>query len=324
MADKPDIDIVDCLGDTTGPTGYWYPVLTHPGAGGPPWFIIDIDGLVRRSHGHPMGASTLASFHVVNGIAYTTGEDETKFCSPGVEWFTIADSLVSRGEGHPDGPSPVAMYELRNDILLPSAESGRERNFVSREEEVLSACIELADTCGDHFDIVESVQRLADRCVALVGTTEAGVMLTDRDGTLCLVASSSEALRLVELYELELRQGPNLDAYETGLPSHRGIREDNRNAWPRWASRARRAGFASVSVFPLRLRSETIGTLGVYSSGSAPLEPCEQSLVQAFADIATIGILQQRAVGDGRLTAVVHAFGPSSNYSRAHWPSAFF
>jgi hypothetical protein len=298
-----DIKALDFARDTVAKTAYWYPVLTHPGAGGPPWFVIDADGLVRRSHGHPMGASALASFHVVNDIAYTTGGDETKFCSPGIEWFTIADALVSRGEGHPDGPSPVTMYQQRNDIALPSAEPRREKRFVSREEEVLSACVELADTCGDSFDIIDSAQRLADRCVELVETTEAGVMLTDRDGTLCHVASSSDKLRLVELYELEHHQGPNLDAYETGIPSHRSIREDAGNEWPRLASRARSAGFASVSVLPMRLRSETIGTLSLYSSASEPLEPCEQSLVQAFADIATIGILQQRAVGDGRVTA---------------------
>jgi hypothetical protein len=44
---------------------------------------------------------------------------------------------------------------------------------------------------------------LADRCVSLLGVSAAGVMLASPAGSLGLVASSSEAMRLLELFELQ-------------------------------------------------------------------------------------------------------------------------
>ena len=282
--------------------GYWYPVLAHRGAGGEPWFAADHEGLVRRFVGHPMGSTDVPSFYVVDDVAYTTGEDETRFCAPGVPWFSIVGSMISPGEGHPNGHSHVSLYQQRTVFDLTLAEHERNEPLMSREQDLLSACVEFADTSDENFDLVDAAQRLTDRCVALVDASEAGIMLADRDGTLCLVASSSERMRLVDVFELEHHEGPNLDAYESGSPEHRDMSAEN--AWPSLASRARAAGFASVSVFPLRLRAKTIGTLSMYSAAPGPMEADEQSLVQALADIATIGILSQRELGDGRIAVL--------------------
>jgi ANTAR domain/GAF domain len=287
--------------EQTDPTAleFWYPVRQHMGAGGSPWFAIDHDGLVRRFVGHPMGASAVPSFYVVDAVAYTTGEDETRFCAPGVPWFDIIGWVISPGEGHPDRHTRITLYEQRDDFMLSVVEPVPATTLMSREEDLLAACVEFADTGGDTYDIIESAQRLADRCVELVDTSEAGVMLSDRDGTLCCIASSSEPTRVIELYEIEHHEGPSLDAFESGLSAHRSM-SDGANNWPEFATRAREAGFASVSVLPLRLRAQTIGTLSLYSAAPEPLDSNKQSVAQALADIATIGILQQRALGDGR------------------------
>jgi hypothetical protein len=42
------------------------------------------------------------------------------------------------------------------------------------------------------------------------------VMLGSPAGSLGLAASSSEAMRLLELFELQAQEGPCLDAYRTG------------------------------------------------------------------------------------------------------------
>ena len=48
-------------------------------------------------------------------------------------------------------------------------------------------------------------------------------MLADRDGTLHYVASSSERMRVIELFELQHDEGPCLDAYRDNVAIHDGL-----------------------------------------------------------------------------------------------------
>jgi GAF domain-containing protein len=170
-----------------------------------------------------------------------------------------------------------------------------------RQEDLLAAFIEFADTFVDDYDVVEFLHRLATRCVELVDASEAGIMLADMDGTLRYVASSSERMRLVELFELQQDQGPCLDAYRGGTPVLCGTTLEANMRWPRFASQFRDAGFTSVSALPMRLRTDVIGVLNLFSSTPGPLGPEDQMVAQALADIATIAILQERTLHDAHI-----------------------
>jgi GAF domain-containing protein len=172
---------------------------------------------------------------------------------------------------------------------------------MTREADLLAAFIEFADTIVDEYDVVEFLHRLAMRCVELVHATEAGIMLADHDGTLHYVASSSERMRLIELFELQHEQGPCLDAYRDGIAVHTSLSTEAFERWPRFAPHAQEVGFESVAALPMRLRSEVIGALNIFSSRPEPLGIEDQQVAQALADIATIGILQERALHDARL-----------------------
>lgn len=65
---------------------------------------------------------------------------------------------------------------------------------MAREQDLLAAFIEFADTVVVGYDVVEFLYRLATRCVELVDVAEAGIMLADADGTLRYIASSSERM----------------------------------------------------------------------------------------------------------------------------------
>jgi GAF domain-containing protein len=69
----------------------------------------------------------------------------------------------------------------------------------------------------------------------------------------------------------------------------------DRGRWPLFASFAIAAGFRSVVALPLRLREQTIGGLNLFDSRAVPVTEDDQRLAQALADVATIGILQQRS-----------------------------
>jgi len=172
---------------------------------------------------------------------------------------------------------------------------------MAREQDLLAAFIEFADTFVAGYDVVEFLDRLATRCVELIDVSEAGIMLADPDGTLHYIASSSERMHLIELFELQHDEGPCLDAYRTGVAVHSGMKEEANTRWPRFAPHAQDVGFQSVSALPMRLRTDVIGALNLFSTASEPLSPQDQQVAQALADIATIGILQERALSDGHI-----------------------
>jgi GAF domain-containing protein len=167
------------------------------------------------------------------------------------------------------------------------------------QKDLLAALVEFSDTLVRDHDVVEFLQRLTTRCVDLVDTSEAGIMLADRDCTLQHVVASNDRTSLLALEQLRHDEGPSLDSYRSGVALHCGISPEHRR-WPRFVPRAQQVGFASVSVLPMRLRSDVIGVLNLYSESPDPLESDDRMAAQALADIATIGILQARALRDER------------------------
>ena len=96
-------------------------------------------------------------------------------------------------------------------------------------------------------------------------------------------------------------EGPCLDCYASGEPVRRR-RPGRRPATDVAAVRRRGdgAGFRSVVALPLRLRNETIGALNLFRARTGPLVEGDRSLAQALADVATIGILQERGSSSAR------------------------
>src|SRR5579863_8725524 len=108
------------------------------------------------------------------------------------------------------------------------------------------ALVELADTLVADFDVVELLTLLADRCVDVLDVGAAGLMLVAPEGDLRVMASSSEVMRVLELFELQAEEGPCLDCYRSGRAI---VNEDLALAdgrWPRFAREALVAGFRSV------------------------------------------------------------------------------
>ena len=57
-----------------------------------------------------------------------------------------------------------------------------------REQRLAEVFVELADTLVEEFDVVDFLQMLTERCVELVDTDAAGLMLDDQRGDLQVVA----------------------------------------------------------------------------------------------------------------------------------------
>lgn len=175
--------------------------------------------------------------------------------------------------------------------------------MTDRETLIADAFVELADTLVDEFDLLDFLGTLVERTVALVDADAGGIMLSNRHGGLEVLAASSHATRLVELFELQNEEGPCLDAFRTGRPVTPTGPAEMLASWPSFTPRLAAAGFASAQAIPMRLRSEVIGALNLFRSSPGALSDSDLKLVRALADVATVGILQQRVITAGSLLA---------------------
>jgi transcriptional regulator with GAF, ATPase, and Fis domain len=164
------------------------------------------------------------------------------------------------------------------------------------DERLIDTFVELADTLIDDFDVIDFLHLLVDRCVELFDVEAAGLLLADERGHLRVMASSNENVRVLELFQLQNDEGPCLDAFATGLRVSSGDLDTETTRWPRFAPAATEAGFAAVDALPMRLRNQVIGALNLFHVPSGALSDTALRSAQALVDVATIGLLQERAI----------------------------
>ncbi len=156
--------------------------------------------------------------------------------------------------------------------------------------------VELTDTMVADFDVIDFLHVLTDRSVQLLDVSAAGLLLADPRGELRVVAASSEAARLLELFQIQNDQGPCLDCFRTGEPVEVGDLAGAEQRWPRFAVAAQQAGFAAVQALPMRLREQVIGALNLFRASPGAFSPADIRVGQAMADVATIGLLHERSM----------------------------
>jgi GAF domain-containing protein len=168
----------------------------------------------------------------------------------------------------------------------------------TRTERLFDAFTTLADTLVAGYDVVDLLQSLVDYCHALLEVDSAGILLANSEGKLEVVASTSEASSLVEFMQLDANAGPCLEAFRTrtvvSVPDV-GVGADR---WPDFSRTAEAQGIFSVYAIPLRLRETTIGTLNLMRTEPGEVNEHDLRAAQALADVATIGILQERIIRD--------------------------
>lgn len=171
----------------------------------------------------------------------------------------------------------------------------------TRTQMLLDTLTVVADTLVDDFDVVEFLHDLIDRCAAIFDAVDVGLVLADAQGDLVVMASTNERLHLIEVLQLSAGDGPCVDAYQSGTVVTAGSLESITTRWPAFASAARDSGYHSVHAVPLRLRQSTIGSLNFFSDRPGELDPADVPIAQTIADVATIGLVQERAIRESSL-----------------------
>jgi transcriptional regulator with GAF, ATPase, and Fis domain len=174
---------------------------------------------------------------------------------------------------------------------------------MTREPEVTRAFVGLARSLVDGYDVVDLLSTLTTNCAELLDIDSVGLLLANKRGELHVVAASSEASRDLELLQLQKEEGPCLDCYQDGRAVNVADLSDTSNRWPRFAPAAVDAGFRSMHAVPLRLREHMLGAMGLFGTRAGALNEDDLRLGQALADVASVSLVQDRAVSDHRALA---------------------
>jgi GAF domain-containing protein len=174
---------------------------------------------------------------------------------------------------------------------------------MTREKRLGRVFVELADTLVDDFDAIDLLYVLCERSVELLSADAAGLILADQHGQLQLMASTTEEARILELFVLQNSEGPCLDCYATGQPVVNIDLHEVEARWPLFRAATIEAGYRSTHALPMRLRGQMIGVLNLFCVQQVTLTEDELALGQALCDVATIGLLQERAMRQGEILA---------------------
>jgi GAF domain-containing protein len=166
---------------------------------------------------------------------------------------------------------------------------------MSREATLIRTLVEVADNLVDDFDVIDVLTVLSHRCVEVVDVHSAGVMLVTPAGELQVIASSSEAMRILELFELQSDEGPCVECFRSGNAVVNVELSKVHDRWPRFAQRAIGGGFYSVHALPMRSRGVAVGALNLFRITPGPLSVEDIAVAQALADVATIAVIQYQA-----------------------------
>lgn len=169
---------------------------------------------------------------------------------------------------------------------------------------VREAFVDLADTLARGYDVNDFLNKLCEYCIGVLAVQAGGVLLADARGQVGVAAASAApGMRALELFEMQQDEGPCADAYRRG---EQIVVEDlgkDRDRWPNFTPRALDAGFRAVVACPLRLRDQVIGALNLFRASPGPFDTDDVATAQALADVAAIGVLQERAVAGAEARA---------------------
>ncbi|WP_371407436.1 GAF and ANTAR domain-containing protein [Kribbella sp. NBC_00662] len=174
---------------------------------------------------------------------------------------------------------------------------------MTREQRLGRVFVELADSLVDDFDVIDLLHLLCDRSVELLQADASGLILADQRGLLHVMASTTEEARLLELFVLQNDEGPCLDCYTSGQQIANIDLDEVGQRWPSFYAAATAAGYRSTHALPLRLRGETIGAINLFCERRTRLSPEDLDLGQALCDIATVALLQERAIRSSEILA---------------------
>jgi diguanylate cyclase (GGDEF)-like protein len=154
-----------------------------------------------------------------------------------------------------------------------------------------------ARTLVADLSIQTTLDELAAQVVDVLPVTGAGVLLMDGEREHHFLAATDEVIVRIEGLQVELGEGPCLEAHHTGrrvvIPD---LAADVR--FPRFSPEAVTCGLAAVFSFPLRLRGRQLGALELYGAEPTVLSEADLEGAQTLADVMAAYLHNARVRSD--------------------------
>jgi GAF domain-containing protein len=140
-------------------------------------------------------------------------------------------------------------------------------------------------------DPTDTLARLLVSYADLTAAAAAGMLVKDEHGQLELLSATSHQASELELYQLQHDTGPCVEAFQTGAAVI--ARSDAIGArWGDVGPAILTAGYHAVVAVPLRWHGQILGAMNAFHRDPEPPDEETRLLSQAFADVATMVIVQ--------------------------------
>jgi len=153
-------------------------------------------------------------------------------------------------------------------------------------------------------DVADILAHLVADCAAATSADTCALMARDSNGELSLLAAESHRAVELELLQIQRESGPCVDVMDEGTPIHVAGGDAVRQRWDSVGAAIVDAGFDAVEAYPMRWRGTILGGLNLFR-GDAD-QPPGGALAQAYADIATLVVVQSVSVDADQVRARLH------------------
>ena len=144
--------------------------------------------------------------------------------------------------------------------------------------------------------------KLLHDCTQSTAAAAIGMLVTDERGELDVLSTTSHQATELELYQLQHDTGPCVEAVRSGEAVTARTDAAIRDRWGVVGDAIVAADFHAVQGVPLRWHGRVIGAMNAFYREPGSADEESQVLLQAFADVATVVIVQTAELSSAELT----------------------
>ncbi|GAB2602982.1 GAF domain-containing protein [Kribbella endophytica] len=154
------------------------------------------------------------------------------------------------------------------------------------------AFAEAAAAMVNQHDTTDTLAHLLSSYADLTGAAAAGMLVKDDQGQLELLSATSHQATELELYQLQHDTGPCVEAFQTATAVIAASGDELAERWGEVGTAISTAGYHAVVAVPLRWHGQVLGAMNAFHRTPETIDEEARLLSQAFADVATMVIVQ--------------------------------
>jgi signal transduction histidine kinase/DNA-binding response OmpR family regulator len=137
-----------------------------------------------------------------------------------------------------------------------------------------------------HYDVRDVLQRLSEDVAEILDVAGCGLSILDGERLLPVAATTPLVTRAEQL-QVDLREGPCVDAAELSKPVVVTELDEERHRWPSFAPAAAGLGVTAVLGMPLHVDGAGVGALAVWATRPRAWSDDDVDVARLLADMAT-------------------------------------